>query len=81
AKLYSYQHAMASVISSWQVRPVEVNDVPIVMLGLFSKDPKLYSDFELTRFANEIANSLQRIENTSEVKVIAGRERTLTVNL
>ncbi|KKK86171.1 hypothetical protein LCGC14_2765910, partial [marine sediment metagenome] len=81
AKLYSYQHTMASVISSWQVRPVEVNDVPIVMLGLFSKDPKLYNDYELTRFANEIANSLQRIENTSEVKVIAGRKRTLTVNL
>ena len=81
AKLYSYQHTMASIISAWQVRPVEVNDVPIVMLGLFSKDPKLYSDFELTRFAYEIANSLQRIENTSEVKVIAGRTRTLTVNL
>ncbi|HCV01361.1 MAG TPA: AcrB/AcrD/AcrF family protein, partial [Pseudoalteromonas sp.] len=81
AKLYSYQHTMASVISSWQIRPVEVNDVPIVMLGLFSKDPKLYDDYQLTRFANEIANSLQRIENTSEVKVIAGRTRQLTINL
>ncbi|TMO06593.1 efflux RND transporter permease subunit [Pseudoalteromonas sp. S558] len=81
AKLYSYEHTMASVISHWQVRPIEVNDVPIVMLGLYSKDPKLYSDYELTRFANEIANNLQRIEHTSEVKVIAGRERVLTINL
>ncbi|WP_065978375.1 efflux RND transporter permease subunit [Pseudoalteromonas lipolytica] len=81
AKLYSYQHTMASVITSWQIRPVEVNDVPIVMLGLFSKDPKLYDDYQLTRFANEIATSLQRIENTSEVKVIAGRTRQLTIDL
>ena len=81
AKLYSYEHTMAPIISSWQVRPVEVNDVPIIMLGLYSKDPKLYSDYELTRFANEIANNLQRIPSTSEVKVIAGRERALTINL
>ncbi len=81
AKLYSYQHTMASVVSSWQVRPVEVDDVPIVMLGLYSDDPALYSDYDLTRFANEIANSLQRIENTSEVKVIAGRKRSLIINL
>lgn len=51
------------------------------MLGLYSKDPQLYGDYELTRFANEIANSLQRIEHTSEVKVISGRTRTLTINL
>ncbi len=81
AKLNSYQHTMASVIKSWQIRPIEVDDVPIVMLGLYSKDPQLYGDYELTRFANEIANSLQRIEHTSEVKVISGRTRTLTINL
>ncbi|MGB2078130.1 MAG: efflux RND transporter permease subunit, partial [Pseudoalteromonas tetraodonis] len=52
AKLNSYQHTMASVIKSWQIRPVEVDDVPIVMLGLYSKDPQLYGDYELTRFAN-----------------------------
>ena len=40
-----------------------------------------YSDYELTRFANEIANNLQRIEHTSEVQVIAGRNRAITVNL
>ena len=81
AKLNSYQHTMPSVIKNWQIRPIEVDDVPIVMLGLYSKDPQLYSDYELTRFANEIASALQRIENTSEVKVIAGRKRTLTINL
>ena len=34
AKLYSYQHTMASVISSWQIRPVEVNDVPVMLAYL-----------------------------------------------
>jgi multidrug efflux pump subunit AcrB len=81
AKLFAYEHSMAAVISNWQVRPIEVDDVPIVMLGLYSQDPALYSDYELTRFANEVANSLQRIDNTSEVKVIAGRKRTATINI
>ncbi len=81
AKLYGYQHTMANVITRWQIRPVEVNDVPILMLGLYSKNSQLYSDYELTRFANEIANNLQRIADTSEVKVIAGRKRQLLVNL
>ena len=81
AKLYGYQHTMASVIANWQIRPIEVDDVPIVMIGLYSENNQLYGDYELSRFGNEIANNLQRIENTSEVKVIAGRKRTATINL
>ncbi|MFC3032463.1 efflux RND transporter permease subunit [Pseudoalteromonas fenneropenaei] len=81
SKLYANQHTMAAVISQWQIRPVEVDDVPILMLGLYSKASERYDDYDLTRFAQEISSQLQQIPNTSEVTVIPGRVRQLQVHL
>ncbi|MCO7191086.1 MULTISPECIES: efflux RND transporter permease subunit [unclassified Pseudoalteromonas] len=78
-KLYANEHQMAAVVSDWQIRPVEVDDVPIVMLGLYSEKPEQYDDYDLTRFAQEISTQLQQLPDTSEVKVVAGRQRTLNV--
>ncbi|WP_125721246.1 efflux RND transporter permease subunit [Pseudoalteromonas rubra] len=78
-KLYANEHQMAAVVSDWQIRPVEVDDVPIVMLGLYSENPALYDDYDLTRFAQEISTQLQRLPDTSEVNVVAGRQRQLNV--
>ncbi|CCQ09332.1 RND multidrug efflux transporter; Acriflavin resistance protein [Pseudoalteromonas luteoviolacea B = ATCC 29581] len=81
AKLYANQHTMTNLVSNWQVRPIEVDDVPIMMLGLYSTQADRYSDYELTRFAQEISTQLQQIPDTSEVKVIPGRLRQLQVYL
>ena len=35
-KLYSNQHSIPRAVQKWQVQPVEVDDVPILMLGLWS---------------------------------------------
>ncbi|MCC2618103.1 efflux RND transporter permease subunit [Aestuariibacter halophilus] len=80
-KLFSNQHRIPAVVDNWMVRPVEVDDVPIVLLGLYSKVPDRYSDYELRRMALEIAPLLQRIENTSEVNIVGGRERQLQILL
>ncbi|BBN80168.1 acriflavine resistance protein B [Pseudoalteromonas sp. A25] len=80
-KLYANQHNMAQVVANWQIQPIEVDDVPILMLGLYSKNAEQYSDYELTRFAQEISTQLQKVPNTSEVKVISGRKRQLSVHL
>ncbi len=80
-KLYANQEQMPAIVSQWQVKPIEVDDVPIVMLGLYSKDPSLYSDFELGRFAEELSTQLQQIPDTSEVKVISNRTRQVQVLL
>ncbi|CAM4263795.1 efflux RND transporter permease subunit [Pseudoalteromonas byunsanensis] len=80
-KLYANQHNMAQVIKDWQIQPVEVDDVPIMMLGLYSQSTDRYSDYELTRFAQELSTQLQKLPNTSEVKVIAGRKRQVQVLL
>ncbi len=76
-KLYSNQDKIPPVVSNWLVKPVEVDDVPIVMLALWSKNPDRYSDFELRRLAEEVSTYLQSIDRTSEVNIVGGRPRTI----
>lgn len=80
-KLNANQHTMPGIVKQWQIRPIEVDDVPILMLGLYSTNPTLYGDYELTRFAQELSIQLQTIADTSEVTVITGRTRALRVEL
>lgn len=80
-KLYSNQDQVPAVVEQWLVRPVEVDDVPIVVLALWSEDPARYDDYALRRVADEITTRLQSIPRTSEVKVSGGRPRTIRVLL
>jgi multidrug efflux pump subunit AcrB len=78
-KLYSNQDRVPPVVSQWLVHPVEVDDVPIVMLGLWSNDAGRYSDYELRRIADEVSTALQGIPQTGAVNVIGGRPRTIKI--
>lgn len=81
-KLYSNQVNIPAGVSAWQVNPIEVDDVPILMLALWSDlSAPVVSDYELKRVADELANYLQAIPDTSEIKVVGGRERTIRVLL
>ena len=66
------------IVTSWLVKPIEIDDVPIVTLTLFS--PK-YSDHELRRVAEEVANRLSRLENISRTGIVGGREREIRVEV
>lgn len=65
-------------VSGWVVKPVEVDDVPIVNLSLYSDQ---VSDHELRRVAEEVVDRLQSVKNTSVTTVIGGRPRQLRVDL
>ncbi|WP_052262647.1 efflux RND transporter permease subunit [Pseudoalteromonas luteoviolacea] len=80
-KLYANEDRMPSVVQRWQIKPVEVDDVAILMLGVYSEDPAQYSDFELTRIAQEVSTQLQTIKDASEVTVLSGRTRQIQVEL
>tara|TARA_R110000737_G_scaffold211538_2_gene229170 strand:- start:9827 stop:13240 length:3414 start_codon:yes stop_codon:yes gene_type:complete len=80
-KLHSNVDKIPSVVSHWFVKPAEVDDVPLVMLGLWSDDAKKSNDFELRRLAEELAISLQAIKQTSEVNIVGGRARTIQINI
>ncbi len=80
-KLYSNQDNIPPVVKSWVVKPIEVDDVPIVLLGLWSNQPERYNDFELKRFADEITTHLQQIENTNQITITSGRPRAINIHL
>jgi multidrug efflux pump subunit AcrB len=78
-KLYANQDQIPAVVTQWLLKPIEVDDVPILVLALWSEDAKRYSDYELRRIADEFSTALQAIPQTSEVKVVGGRPRTLRI--
>ena len=80
-KLYSNTDNVPSAVSSWVVKPVEVDDVPVVLIALWSSEPDRYDDHELRRIAEEMTEKLKVIENTNQVEVSGGRPRQIRVEL
>ncbi len=80
-KIYSNIDLVPPAVTSWVVKPVEIDDVPIVNVTLWSDRPDLYGDHELRRLAEQIENELQRIPNTNRVQVIGARPRQILVYL
>ena len=65
-------------VAGWVVKPVEVDDVPIVNLTLYSATA---SDHDLRRVAEEVVDRLQSVPNTSITTLIGGRPRQVRVAL
>jgi len=65
-------------VTGWVVKPVEIDDVPIVNLTLYSDR---YSDYELRRMAEELEIRLQSVKNAGRTYVAGGRPRQITVAL
>lgn len=80
-KLYSNQDKIPPVVSNWMLKPVEVDDVPILLISLWSEDPEKYDDYELRRLADEMAIWLQGVPQTSEVNVVGGRPRKVQIQI
>ncbi len=65
-------------VAGWVVKPVEIDDVPIVNLTLYSHR---YSDYELRRMAEELEIRLQGVKNAGRTYVVGGRPREITINI
>ncbi|MGB9617580.1 MAG: efflux RND transporter permease subunit, partial [Desulfomonilaceae bacterium] len=76
SKIMSYVDKVPPGVTGWVVRPVEIDDVPIVTFALYSKT---YSDFDLRRVADEIVHRLQAIQDTGRTYVVGGRKRQVRV--
>jgi len=68
-------------VTGWVVKPIEVDDVPILNLTLWSERPEFYDDYALRRIAEQLENELQAVENTNRVWVIGGRPRQIRIEL
>ncbi|TWX69740.1 efflux RND transporter permease subunit [Colwellia demingiae] len=80
-KLHANTEKIPAIVSNWRVKPIEVDDVAIVMLALYSTNSSQVDDFALRRLAEEVSTFLQAIENTSEVNIVGGRARQIQVNI
>ncbi|MGO9687590.1 MAG: efflux RND transporter permease subunit, partial [Syntrophobacteraceae bacterium] len=65
-------------VTGWVVKPVEIDDVPIVNLTLYSSR---YSDYHLRRMAEELETQLQAVKNAGRTFIVGGRLRQITVAL
>ncbi len=65
-------------VTGWVVKPVEINDVPIVTLTLTSATSDAYA---LRRVAEEMSRRLSEVENLSRAYIVGGLRRTVHVYL
>ncbi|MBU0617382.1 MAG: efflux RND transporter permease subunit, partial [Planctomycetes bacterium] len=75
-KLHSNIDAIPPQVAGWVVKPIEIDDVPIVTATLWSDR---YDDFALCRLAEELESKLQSVENTGRTRVVGGRARQIRV--
>lgn len=77
-KLWSNIDEVTPGITDWVVKPIEIDDVPIVNATLYSDR---YGTYELHRTAEEIVDHLQEIKNTARITIHGGEPRTVNVYL
>ncbi len=65
-------------VTGWVVKPVEIDDVPIVTLTLTSATS---DEFVLRRVAEEMARRLSEVENLSRTYITGGLRRKVSVYL
>jgi multidrug efflux pump subunit AcrB len=66
------------IVTGWVVKPVEIDDVPIVNVTLYSD---IYDDHALRRIGEEAVARLSEVENISRSYVVGGRRREVRVEL
>lgn len=66
------------IVADWLIKPVEIDDVPILTLALYSDR---YQDHELERVGREMMARLSRLENISRSDIYGGRKREIRVEM
>lgn len=77
-KLLSNRDRIPAVVAGWTVKPVEIDDVPIVTLSLSSASPG-YEGHALRRLADELKDKLAGVEDTGRISVTGGLTRAVQV--
>jgi multidrug efflux pump subunit AcrB len=78
SKVAAYVDHVPAGVTGWVVRPIEIEDVPVVTFALYSAR---YSDYDLRRVADEILQRIQAIPDTGRAYVVGGRKRQIKVLL
>ena len=80
-ELESNRDLVPPAVTGWVVKPIEIDDVPIVVATLWSDRPAEIDDYALRRIAEEVEIELQSLPQISRTAVVGGRPRTVRVEL
>jgi multidrug efflux pump subunit AcrB len=75
-KIDSNTDLVPPAVSTWVVKPLEIDDVPILIVC-----PEVLDDFALRRIGEELEIKLQAVPRTNRVRVLGGRPRVVRVEL
>jgi multidrug efflux pump subunit AcrB len=67
-----------SIVSRWIVKPVEIDDVPIITLALFGPG---YDEFSLRRIGEEMQARLDGLRDISRTQIVGGARRELRIEI
>ncbi|MFH0880004.1 MAG: efflux RND transporter permease subunit, partial [Lentisphaerota bacterium] len=65
-------------IAGWVIKPIEIDDVPILNATLYSDR---YDTFELRRITEEVVGQLQHVQDTAAITISGGEKRSVHVYL
>jgi multidrug efflux pump subunit AcrB len=77
-KLMSNKNLIPAGVTNWTVKPVEIDDVPVVMLTLSTAN-KNYDAMALKRLADEVIVSLQGVADVGKSWVVGGEQRRISI--
>ncbi|MCX7068714.1 MAG: efflux RND transporter permease subunit [Methylococcales bacterium] len=77
-KLLANQNIIPSIVTDWLVKPVEIDDVPIVLLSLSSHNSDRDA-MALRRIADELIERLRSVDNVGKSWVIGAVPRRISV--
>ena len=66
------------IVKGWVIKPIEIDDVPIVNLTLYSDK---YDDHQLRRIGEELISRLSEVKDISRSQIVGGRSREVRVEL
>ncbi|TWI67789.1 multidrug efflux pump subunit AcrB [Desulfobotulus alkaliphilus] len=72
------QDLVPPIVRGWLIKPVEIDDVPIVNLTLHSD---IYDDHALRRMAEEMLVRISAVKDVSRTELVGGRKREVRVSL
>ncbi|MGR8935272.1 MAG: efflux RND transporter permease subunit [Gammaproteobacteria bacterium] len=78
SKVMSHQDQIPPGVSAWSVKPVDIDDVPVVLLTLSSASPNT-DDMALRRIGDELLAKLRSIDDVAKSWVVGGSRRQISV--
>ncbi|MCC7091864.1 MAG: efflux RND transporter permease subunit [Nitrosomonas sp.] len=76
--LLSNQHLIPPGVTGWKVNPVEIDNVPIVLLTLSSQNSQ-FDSMALRRIADELIVAFRGIDDVGKSWVVGGEQRRVSV--